>query len=350
MIPFSFWASLVQGGAVTISSVVLSAQRIYSHRRIDTSDYTITKHYKTRDLTVPFSNGTRLNRLLFGTILLTLICTTLLVWDVQQLQKDPSQEYLVFKTIGGTVSLLCWLYCLVLSVVSRGYPLPDQWGWRLNMHLCIVFFVTLMTSTGVLIDTLWYQPDIPIGQAFPFVLLVMLGLDLVYSTACATNGPPFVDENGKRVTNVNEASIFSRLFFVWVTPIMKVASTKGNALSNDDLPTIPSSRRSYNLFYIFGRFRKEKKGLFYRLIRANWVTIALQIILGLVLSVVYYIAPYFLNKFLDLIQKYEQGDQDDSVLGIAFGYACAMSLGSVLVYTINSQIYYLGKERIFCRQ
>jgi hypothetical protein len=344
MAPFSFWSSLVQGGAVAISSTILSAQRIYDHRRIDTSDYNVsnTKTYTTRDISVPFSNGTRLNRLLFGASTLTLICTAIFVMDVKLLQKEPGQEYLVLKAIGDAVSLFCWLYCLVLSVLSRGHPLPDRWGWILNTHLAIIFFVTLTASIGVLIDTLWIQPNIPIGQAIPYVLLVILGCDLVYSTASATNGQPFLDEEGNRVTDIYESSLLSRLFFNWVSPIIKVASTKGNELNNDDLPMIPSTHRSYNLFYIFGRFRNQKKGLFYRIFRANWVSIITQVILSILVSSIYYIAPYFLNKFLELIQNYGKGEKDDRLLVVAFGYASAMSIGTIFVYLISSQLYYLG--------
>ncbi|KAI8886932.1 hypothetical protein K501DRAFT_330885 [Backusella circina FSU 941] len=349
MSPLSFWTSLVQGGAVATSAILLSAQRIYDHRRIDTSDYSTshTKHYKTRDLTVPFSDGTRLNRLLFSTAILTLICTTILVLDVQQLQKEPGQADLVFRTIGGAVSLVCWLYYLVLSVVSRGYPLPDRWGWILNIHLSILFFVTLMTSIGVLIDTLWHQPNIPIGQAIPFVLMVLLGCDLVYATASATNGPPFLDENGKRVIDINEASLISRIFFNWMNPIARAASTKGGELSNDDLPMIPSTHRSYNLFYIFGKFRKHKKSLFYRIIRANWVAIVFQVILAIIVAIVYYIAPYFLNKFLELIQN--DDNRDTRFLVIAFGYVCAMSIGNIFVQLVSAQLNYFGNASAYLR-
>ncbi|KAG2235533.1 hypothetical protein INT48_003096 [Thamnidium elegans] len=333
----TFWLVLVQVLALTVSSVGLSVQRVYQHRHHDNAP-----HLKTdtvRDvITVPFSNGNRMTRILCNTSILTLLSAYLFIQLATALNKED-----IYSIIGSAITFITWFYCFVLAVTANRFPLPDNTGWALHVHLCLLYIVLFVTATTQLTLVLWYNPAISFIQGVPLGVPVILSFDLIYTTATAKNGSPFLDENGKQVNGKQVESLLGIFYFYWMTPIIDTINERGDQLTDKDLPTLPPTHRAHNMFYIF-RQTRSKKNLLYRIYLSNQYSINMQALLGVVLPVLYYTTPFFLNRLLLIIQEITSGAGDERSLALGLGYIFAMSLFIVLLNALIGQIWFFSQS------
>jgi hypothetical protein len=234
---------------------------------------------------------------------------------------------------------ISWLYAFVLVLVSRHHRFPSEWGWILNVHLCIFYCMSWCIAIYDLYEAYVVNPNDTWLHMLPTVLAILLGTDLVYTTATVPRGAPFVDENGKQVAAINVASIFSFLYFSWITPLIHLAYKK-KKLTDDDLPTLPPLFRGRNLYYLFGATRG--KSLLKRIYLTNKKAIIIQVVLAIVSSLAYYIPAYFVNRLLVLIQNMN-GKEDD--VSIRRGFVIVVSLGATIFILglVVGQLWYYGK-------
>lgn len=332
----TFWLVLVQVLSLTVSSVGLSVQRVCQHRHHN--DLPHLKIDTVRDvITVPFSNGNRMTRILCNTSILTLLSAYLLVQFVTAAKKED-----IYSAIGSAITFTTWLYCFVLAITATRFPLPDNTGWALHIHLCLLYIVLFVTATTQLILSLWYNPAISFIQGIPLGLPVILSFDLIYTTATAKNGSPFLDENGKQVNGKQVESLLGTFYFYWMTPIIDTINERGDQLTDKDLPTLPPTHRAHNMFYIFRQTRSKKK-LLYRIYLSNQYSINMQALLGIVLPALYYTTPFFLNRLLLIIQDITSGTGDERSLVLGLGYIFAMSLFIVLLNALIGQLWFFCK-------
>ncbi|KAF7731738.1 hypothetical protein EC973_008252 [Apophysomyces ossiformis] len=139
-------------------------------------------------------------------------------------------------------------------------------------------------------------------------------MDLVYTTVTIARGPPFLDEEGKKVVDITVASIFDYLYFDWMTPLIRLAYTK-RKLDDDDLPRLPPIYRGQNIYKELSRHRN--RSLLYRIVKANQSTLIVQFILSLAAAALYYAPAFFLNRLLVQIHEYERGTDTNDVLSRA---------------------------------
>lgn len=333
--PVIFWYAVPQFFAITASLLWLSIQRLYQHHD-ELTDATGFKKDTVRDVVnSPFSNGNRMSRILFDTIVLTILSGYIFIDHVMEAST-------VYAILGFATSFVTWLYCLVLAVTTSQFPLPNPTGWKLNIHLCILYTVLLISSSVNMITTLWHDLNIPFTQSVPLLLPVLFGIDLVYTTATVKNGSPFLDQDGKSVNGYNVESIFGIIYFSWVSPIVYLVYKKGDTLSDEDLPRLPATHRARNMFCIFSQHREKK--LLHRIFLANRSSMLMQGLLGFVIPVLNYATPFFLNRFLIIIQEITSGHGDERSLirglGNIFGLAAFIVIGNILV----EQLYFFGKH------
>ncbi|KAL9538569.1 hypothetical protein MBANPS3_010833 [Mucor bainieri] len=331
-IPSMVWFS----GALVItactSALVLSVQRGLYHKRIQLEDNPIQHHLKLdvkRSPHVPYADTNRLNRITYLTAFLTALAAWQLKMDVQEQQRH--QQVDMWSLSSSVFIFVSWLYALVLALMSRRYTLPNRWGWVLNVHLCILYSVAWVGS----VCTLWQvvalsqqQDDLSWIQCLPYLLPVILGLDLVFVTLTVKQGPPFLDAQGREVCNINVESIFGILFMNWCTKVVHaVTAEKTQQVSDQDLPTMTPSYRAHNLFYTFGASRGDN--LILRLIKGNSSAILMQVGLSLFASVLYYAPAFFMNRLLQFLQDYNEGI--DFEHPVQYGVLIVLGMGISIV-------------------
>lgn len=332
----SIWLSGALAVISCSSAFILSLQRTWLHRS-QQQDPAPLRFDDKRDYTVPVADDThRLTRITFATLTLTALAALDFYNVIQQAQ--GKEDYLWLTAVAAT-QLVAWLYATVLVLVSRRHKFPSEWGWILNVHLCILFTMTWCIAVYNVYEAYVNNPNDNWLHMLPTLLAVLLGTDLVYTTATAPRGPPYLDEHGKQVAGINVASIFSFLYFQWVTPLVQLAY-KNKKLNNEDLPTLPPPFRGYNLYYIFGATRG--KSLLKRIYASNSRAINIQIVLAVVTSLVYYAPAYFVNQLLVLIQSM---DGKEDTISIRKGFVIVISLG-VTIFVLGivvGQLWYYGK-------
>lgn len=333
-IPVNFWTTASQVTALIVSLLWLSIQRFYHHKD-KLPDINGLKTDNTRDVVnTPFSNGNRVSRIIFDTFILSSLSGYTFILHVTE------TPIVINEILAKSATFITWLYCLVLAISASRYPIPNPTGWRLNVHLCVIYTVLFFSSSVNLIDALWQNTGISFMQALPLFLPVVFGFDLVYTTATVKNGSRFLDEDGKPVNEYNVESIFGIVYFSWVSPIVYLVYKKGNTLSDDDLPRLPATHRARNMFYIFSQHREKK--LLYRIFIANQYSMLMQGLLGFVIPVLNYATPFFLNRYLTVIQEITSGHGNERSficgLGNIFGLAAFIVIANILV----EQLWFFG--------
>lgn len=330
----TIWLSGALALTACSSAFILSLQRTWLHKT-QQSDPAPLRFDDKRDYTQPFADDShRLTRLTFATFTLTVL-SALNFYNVITLHRQ--EEWAL--TASYCAQFISWLYAAVLVLVSRRHKFPSEWGWILNVHLCIFYTMAWCIAFYNIYEAFVLNPNDSWLHMLPTILSTLLGTDLVYTTATVSRGPPFLDENGKQVASINVASIFSFLYFQWVTPLVHLAF-KNQKLTDDDLPTLPPLFRGYNLYYIFGATRG--KSLLKRIYISNKPAIIIQIVLAIVTSLAYYIPAYFVNQLLILIQSMNGKEDNDS---IRKGFVIVASLGAsiFILGVVVGQLWYYGK-------
>lgn len=337
-IPAEFLAAITQIFAIATSIIWLSIQRLIKRQ----DKLTETNSFESDDIrdvvNNPFSNGNRISRIIFDTIILSVVSGYTFI---QHVAETPTTYGIMAKA----TTFIAWLYCFVLAITASRYPLPNPTGWRLNIHLCIIYTILFFSSSVNMIDALWQNTGISFMQALPIFLPVIIGLDLVYTTATVKNGSRFLDGDGKPVNGYNVESIFGIVYFSWVSPIVYLVYKKGDTLSDDDLPRLPATHRARNMFYIFSQHREKK--LLHRIFIANQYSMLMQGLLGFVIPVLNYATPFFLNRFLIVIQEITSGHGDERSficgLGNIFGLAAFIVIANILV----EQLWFFGNIYVY---
>lgn len=346
-IPVTFWLSICQVVVLTASSLIFSIQRAYSHhQKLNPNPSVPIKKDTERDIVnAPFANGNRLNRLNFETLVLTVISVYVFYVHIQQNQQQHQHDA-VYIVIGSAFTFITWIYCLVLSMTATRYPLPNSVGWALNVHLFALYLVSWISSIGNALVA-WYQLS---TVSLMLILPVILGMDLVYTTATVKRGSPFLDEHHQPVISSNVESIIGTLYFFWITHIINIVNSKGKDLTDDDLPRLPITHRPFNLFYSFGASRGKR--LLHRIYLANRVSLIVQLCLSLTIALVMYGQPLFLNKLLLLIQDMSIGGADDRSLTLGLGCIVGMALFNILSSLVIAQLWFYGNidlnNRVYC--
>ncbi|EPB91889.1 hypothetical protein HMPREF1544_01183 [Mucor circinelloides 1006PhL] len=338
-IPVPFWFSICQIVFLTASSLILSIQRAYSHHQRTNPDLSVPiKKDTERDVVnAPFANGNRLHRLVFETLVLTIISVYQFYIHLQQ------QQHVVFNVIGSAFTLATWIYCVVLSMTAMRYPLPNSVGWALNVHLFALYAVLWVSAAGHALIS-WYQTfTVPLVLTLP----VIFGFDLVFTTATVKRGSPFLDQHHQPVVSNNVESIIGTLYFYWITPIINTVNSKGKALTDDDLPRLPITHRPFNIFYCFGASRGKR--LLHRIYLANRVSLIVQLSLSITIALVMYGQPLFLNKLLLLIQDMSVGGVDNRSLVLGLGYIVGMALFNIFSSLVIAQLWFFAQSSVQIR-
>ena len=318
------------------SAFLLSLQRIWLHKS-QQRDPAPLRFDTQRDLSTPVADDAhRLNRLTFGTLVLTLI-SALNLYDIIN-NRQPEENWTL--TAAYCAQFVSWLYTTVLALVSRRHKFPNAWGWILNVHLAVLFGITWCIAIYNFYEAVVFRSTDSWITMLPTVLSVLIGSDLLYTTMTVPRGQLFLDENGKQVAGINVASIFSFLYFQWCTPLINTAYGK-QKLTDDDLPTLPPLFRGYNLYYVFGESRG--KSLLKRIYLSNKFAIIAQVILCTINSLLYYTPAYFVNQLLVLIQSMEGESDPESVRK---GFLIVACLGAVIFILgiFVGQLWYYGKK------
>lgn len=350
-IPASLWLAVGVISTACVSALTISIQRAYDHktrnRQTESGPDPSPLHFdRKRDSSVPFSDVDRVPRLCFETAIITAISIYNLYLCVQALSDNSNgsqqqQQQALYDVLGAAFVLAAWVYALALALTSQRYRLPNDWGFVINVHLCIVYFASWCYCGWALYDTWRANPTWSNGV--PKLVCFLFTCDLLYVTATIKRGAPFLDENDHIVSSVNVSSAFGFLFFTWIRPLVKHAY-KVRKLDDNDLPTLPPIYRGYNLFYIFGESRGHK--LLRRIWDANRVAIILQVVLALISSVLYYVPHFYTNRLLKLIQDMGEGHRLENGVEEGFMIVIQQGISFVLLGLNIGQLWYWGKKHI----
>lgn len=293
-----------------LSAFILTLQRTHYHTSQQTED-TLPLHFDDkRDLSFSMPDHTkRQRRLTLDAAVITIAITFQLYATVS----ESSNWYLPASVFA---QFIMWLYALVLVVVSHNYRLPNEWGWILNSHLVCLFAAAWCVSLFGFFKMFISMPDLKSWTyLFPDLLIFTLNTDLLYLTVTVPQGPPFFDENGRHVTTIYTSSIASYLYFSWLTPLVNLAYKK-QKLADEDLPALPDICRSYNFFYLFRSTKAN--GLVKRIYLTNKKDMHAQLVVSTLVAVLFYAPPFFINRFLNLLQTIHSDKYDGEAIREAF--------------------------------
>ncbi|KAI7896256.1 P-loop containing nucleoside triphosphate hydrolase protein [Mucor mucedo] len=346
ILPSVTWVSVSLPVVASVSAVALSIQRGLYHKRqqqeeggisLSTDGRLPLRTDSKRDLSVPFDDTNRITRITYCTLLLATLSAMDLYANVTHVKNDPNNVHLIASSTGIFIS---WLYAFVLAITSRHYRLPNEWGWVLNVHLCIFYTIAFCFSVyQFCLDVIIGSPQMPWLESLSLLLPVLLGFDLVYVTATMKQGPPFLDEKDRPVCNINVDSIFGKLSFNWVTNVVRVVSKKKGEMTDQDLPVLTPEFRAHNIFYIFGASR-GKGSLLYRLLKANAADIVIQVSLAIIASFLYYAPAFFMNRLLQLLQDVSNGVYYEDAMMYGTLIVIGMGVSIVILGIITGQLWY----------
>ncbi|KAI8065793.1 P-loop containing nucleoside triphosphate hydrolase protein [Gongronella butleri] len=330
------WLSSYLAVTAGLSAMALSIQRAYYHKiqlnEQEDDQEPLIKFDEQRDLSVPFSDAGRLPRITFGT-------AVVLLWSAWTVYTRATGQKSVDDVLAAALALIAWVYAMAIVLVARGYPLPSQWGFALNVHLNIFYWIAWLIGIHTLWVASYAQRDASWLSLLPAIVQFGLLTDMVYTTLTAERGPPFIDDNGRRVLSVHVSSIWSYLTFQYVAPFIEFAYNK-QKLEEDDLLQLPPEFRARNLFYIFGRFRESS--LVYRLYRANRYAVIAQVLLVLVCSGLFYAPAFFINRLLTLIQDISHGAPIEETTRRGIVVTVGLSVAIMAICLFNSQLWYFS--------
>ncbi|KAG2206947.1 hypothetical protein INT47_008416 [Mucor saturninus] len=339
----TIWLSGALAVTACSSAFILSLQRTWLHKT-QQRDPAPLRFDDKRDLTQPWADdSSRLTRLSFGTWTLTAL-SALNLYNVISHHQQREDWALTASYCAQFVS---WLYAAVLVLVSRRHKFPSEWGWILNVHLCIFYVLAWCLALYDIYEAFVLDPNDSWLHMLPTILKLLLGSDLVYTTATVSRGQPFLDENGKPVASINVASIFSFLYFEWVTPLVHLAF-KNQKLTDDDLPSLPPLYRGYNLYYLFGATRNGGNSLIKRIYLTNKPAIIIQVVLAVVTSLCYYVPAYFVNQLLILIQSMN-GEEDDVSIRKGFVIVASLAASILILGIFVGQLWYYASSSVQVR-
>jgi hypothetical protein len=331
----NIWLSGFLAVVSSISSIVLSIQRGVSHNK---PLYLDTK----RDPTDPFVDTHRLTRLICSTLILTALAFFHLIHQLQHQQND------FITTLSSLCATLSWLYVLSLTFMSTRYRLPDPWGWKLNVHLFSIYLAAFTVAIVTAFEQIIVgQSDMPWLLAFPYLLSVLLTMDLVYVTITVKQGSRFLDDqHGRIVCGENVSSIWETIFFSYATPIFTKISQKKGDFTDADLPILTMPYRAGYIFYDFCVANDDqKKSLFRRLLFANRASLIIQVVLAVVASLLYYLPTFLLNRMLQLLQDLSQGTVVEYVELKGTLLVIGIGLSIMTMGVANAQLFYYGKNQ-----
>lgn len=343
-IPNSFWSSTVVTSVALVSSLVLSIQRAISHSKVSIEYGQIFKTDKRRDES-QFSDDERQKRLVPGTAILSGLAVYQLILSVQSFKSSTEQPNpFLFNVLGAIFQLVAWLYALALAVMCRRYRLPDNWGWVLNVHLCIFYLAGFGVSAYNFVLSVGAFREQPLSYSLYLFAWLFISWDLLFVTATTPRGAPFIDDGGRPVSPVTVSSCFSFIYFSWVTPLISMTYRK-NQLDPDDLPTLPSTYRGHNLFYAFKKNRGER--LFPRLVKANTAGLVVQVTTAMFGAALYYAPPFVMNRLLILITniKKDHAENDPSRISEGYLYVFYLFVLSSIIGLTTAQTWYWGKQK-----
>lgn len=93
------------------------------------------------------------------------------------------------------------------------------------------------------------------------------------------------------------------------------------------------------MFYIFGESRGRR--LVWRIYFSNLSLIIMQILFSLILSVLFYATPFFLNRLLLVIQENTSSSGDDQSLIHGLYYSFGMSIFIIIHSIITAHLWFL---------
>ncbi|CAM0141904.1 hypothetical protein VKS41_004394 [Umbelopsis sp. WA50703] len=347
-LPELFWSSATTASVALVSAFVLSIQRAISHSKASVEYGLIFKTDKRRDES-QFSDDERQKRLVPGTFVLTALAIYQLVLSSQSFQNSTEQPnpYL-FNLIGAIFQLVAWLYALSLAVMCRRHRLPSDWGWVLNVHLCLFYLSAFASSLYYAIATAQHLNEQPVIYSLYVFAWLFITADLLFVTATTPRGAPFLDEQGRPVSPVTVSSCFSFIYFSWVTPLISM-SNRGKQLDPEDLPTLPNTYRGRNIFYLFKKNRGQR--LFSRLVKANLAGLTVQVTTSMAGAILYYAPPFVMNQLLILITdiKKDNAEKDFSRISEGYIYVFMLFLLSAVIGLLTAQTWYWGASSVQVR-
>lgn len=131
------------------------------------------------------------------------------------------------------------------------------------------------------------------------------------------------------------------LYFHWMTSIVDNINAKGSKLSDEDLPSLTTENRPYNMFYIFGESRG--KGVLKRIYLGNQYVLNLQIFFALVNPFLNFGSPFFFNRLLNIIQEITSGNEDKRLIIKGLGCIFGMSTFIIATNIVIGQLWFFGK-------
>ncbi|KAJ3119795.1 hypothetical protein HK098_005128, partial [Nowakowskiella sp. JEL0407] len=138
-----------------------------------------------------------------------------------------------------------------------------------------------------------------------------------------------------------KASLFSKLTFGWVNPLIE--RTKVKVINESDIWELEDEQKTRTVIEEFQVSKKSYKGLVLRLIHVNFGLLCIQIALSSISSLLVFAGPFFLNRIILFIQN----DADDQLeQGRYWGivYVFALLLSNLLDSFLEGQIGILARK------
>ncbi|KAJ2342680.1 hypothetical protein GGH92_005267, partial [Coemansia sp. RSA 2673] len=222
------------------------------------------------------------------------------------------------------ILLLYWLFTIVVSLVTLRTDLATRYTLSATYSTVLMVRYTMLALTFAL-----FSVELVPRKMSEYVLAEDDDDDM---TSASRFGVQAL---------VEDANIFSRLAFSWMSPLLKLSQSK--QITEDDLSEIPSDITPVNIAEIFDAHwqceidKCEKRAP--SLIRALWKTIGVRYILGGVLELIFDILmtmrPLLLSQMLEFAASL--ATESPQPMSYGYFYACCMLVGQGLQSLVFQQ-------------
>lgn len=339
-----FWNAVLTGTVLAGSAMTLAMQKVIQCKTPGVEG----RETKDRDdSNQDFSDAERQKRLVPATLIITAWRLFEFVTFYRSMGDNNSNE-LAGVWIQEVCLVFGWIYAMVLAVLSMYHRLPDQWGWVLNVHLCIFYFSTWLGLSYTLGRTLILPKETSPLALVTLFIMWMLNTDLFFVTVTTRRGPSKIDKDGRPVQLSESSSIFGKVTFLWTYSVIKLAQID-RQLEDNDVPVLQSSHRARVLFQNIKKSRGMR--LLKRLLLLTWSTFLLQMLATAVASALLYAPPYLMNCILVLLTNMEESEteRDQVAMATGYGYIALLFIVSLTHVWCDMQIYHNGCDFILCQ-
>ncbi|EPS42193.1 hypothetical protein H072_3924 [Dactylellina haptotyla CBS 200.50] len=238
--------------------------------------------------------------------------------------------------IGWWVYTAAWTLMLLQSIYlqfERGYLET----YDCAVHLLISSFILFVArGTELLLSYTDLQVSFNSADWWLWSVQLVAATLLACAAACVPRRPS-VEKDGRKVDDMNGASVYSKILFGWMPDLFSKGWKTGH-LDESDLKMLSNAHRSKNLYQKF-RTLKPRSKLWWQIFDAHRFFFAMQYIYQTICCATQFMPHFFMLQILKALENSSKGSEGHNT---AWVWVVGMFVSLVVNATVTNVLYWLG--------